>query len=122
MENELIQKMLRDHRTMKNTEEGYWTLSLDPKAVEKGITETYDLSKVNSIALFTDGVDPALHVYEIERGMPYDFDSFLEKLSSEGVEETLESIEAYERKDSGCEKHIRFKTSDDKALVYVEFL
>lgn len=120
-ENELIREMLHQHRSMKNTEQGYWTLGFDRKAVENGVEKTYDLAETGSIALFTDGVSPAITSYGIKGGRPYKEAEFLNKVKEEGSRDVLREIVSYERNDSECETHIRFKMSDDKALVYVNF-
>lgn len=121
MGNELVQKMLRDHRAMKNEEGGYWTLGFDTEAVRKGVKKAYDLENVSSVALFTDGVSPAVETYEMKGGRPYTGREFLEEVEAEGMESMMDGIERYEGEDPDCERHVRFKESDDKALAYIRF-
>lgn len=121
MNNRLVQKMLRDHRALKNEEGGYWTLGFDTGAVRKGLKREYNLEEVDSVALFTDGITPSVEIYKMNGGRPYTEREFLEQLEMEGIDGMLDAITRYEREDQGCERHIRFKESDDKAIVYLRF-
>lgn len=121
MKTDLVQEMLCQHRNMKNEEGGYWTLGFKLQAVEKGLKKSYKLSKIDSLALFTDGVDPVLHSYKLKNGEAYTSGEFLDEIGEYGVKEVFNKIVRYEENDSGCENPVRFKKSDDKALLSVKF-
>ncbi len=112
---EAILPTLETMRRAKNTLDGYWTLSLDPDAVDHA--RSGERPGVSDCCLFTDGFEPLVRPYDVFR----DWGKASAFIRQEGPAAAMDRIRTIERNDPECEQHPRFKQYDDAAVVSVSF-
>lgn len=104
---------LRKNRRQKNTPDGYWVLSFDPKAATKGITGQYNLTAETTIYLFTDGFARLVEIYDAYS----DWETAISAVQHEGIESAIDEIRKIEQMDPDGDEHLRLKQSDDITAV-----
>lgn len=109
-----IQDTLEAHRRMKNEAGGYWTLGLDPAAVEHAAAGRVS-GRERSALLFTDGFDPVVGNYDIFA----DWGAALEYVDRNGLERAVRVLRAVEATDPECRTYPRLKPSDDVGVAFV---
>ncbi|MDJ0900247.1 MAG: protein phosphatase 2C domain-containing protein [Xenococcus sp. MO_188.B8] len=107
-----ILPLLQKNRSLMNTDEGYWILSLNPEASNHMNQGTIKVMDGDVVLLVTDGfyriVDIFKKVHESE----------LVQVSLErGFEDIIEELRAMEQADFDCLKYPRLKVSDDATAV-----
>jgi uncharacterized protein YoaH (UPF0181 family) len=108
--------MLRDHRRMKNKEEGYWTLGFDENAMSHALTGTIPTEEFIRGYLFTDGFEPIVETYDVFR----DWRAAVNYLGENGMKRAIKILRAIEEADPECKKYPRLKPSDDIAIVEIK--
>lgn len=107
--------LLKENRSLKNTDKGYWILEFNEKAIEHGIEGRYDINNNIEIIIMSDGfyriIDTFLHYENMSEVIDY--------TKQNGLNFICNIINEYEDKDSECIKYPRTKKSDDSSAIYI---
>lgn len=106
-------KILKDNRNKMNTDDGYYILSHDIEAVDKGIYKEISIKNVESCLLFSDGFHTLDYFYTK--------DMLFEKVKKEGVEHTIDELREIENRDLEMKRYKRLKAHDDATGIYIEW-
>ncbi|ABS64655.1 conserved hypothetical protein [Parvibaculum lavamentivorans DS-1] len=112
-DNEAIMAYLRESRRRQNTEEGYWILGIDPKAVSHMRHWDIPLSRPVTGLLFSDGFGSI--VFDYHRMDPAALVRRAALGGLRSIADEVRRIEAME--DPDCLEHPRFKRHDDATAV-----
>jgi len=112
---EEIKPMLREHRRLKNTPDGYWGLGFSTEAVDHARTGKFKWGDVRFLSLFTDGFEQIIQVFDVF----CDWSAALNYIETNGVERSLRVLRDIQRSDPNCRRYPRLKPSDDMSLVAV---
>lgn len=110
---EEIKPMLREHRRLKNTPDGYWGLGFSTEAVEHARTGTFNWRDVRFLCLFTDGFEQIVQTFNVF----CDWSAALNYIETNGVERSLRVLSDIQRSDPDCHRYPRLKPSDDMSLI-----
>lgn len=105
--------LLKINRMKMNTDEGYYILSHDGRAISKGIYKVYQLDNLENCLLSSDGISP-LDQY-------YTRNSLIDEIKSRGVKALVDDLRNYENEDAAMLVLKRLKSHDDATAVYIEF-
>jgi len=111
----LVQPYIIKGRMLKNTPQGYWIVSDEPKAVDHAIVGEVDLKDIEGFAIMSDGYTQIFDTFYY-----YTEDSFYKALQKIGVNKIYNKLYALQQKDSSCNRAPRFKLRDDATIVYVD--
>jgi hypothetical protein len=100
----------------RNSPAGFWVASASPEAAQYAITKSIRLSKVDSIALLSDGVTAAVTQYELIESW-----SSLMDLASIDPEHLTREVHNAEEQDANCQRWARSKCHDDKSIAFIRF-
>ena len=112
-----VAPMLVENRTKKNTDDGYWVLSMDPAAAPRGMETQYKRAELTSLSLFSDGFSALMDTYGAFRNWN-DLEQYIEV---EGVESLFGLLRDIEREDLTCERYSRIKPQDDATVARIAF-
>lgn len=105
-------ELLRKNRMKMNTDEGYYILSHDERAIGKGIYKKYPLDYWCSCLLSSDGISTLDEYYS--RG------ELMGLIKVKGVKSIIEELRGYESKDEAMVSLKRLKAHDDATAVYID--
>ena len=105
--------LLKKNRMKMNTENGYYILSHDERAIANGIYKIYPLDYWSSCLLSSDGVS-VLDKY-------YSRIELMELMRTNGVKRLIEVLRGYESEDEEMVSLRRLKAHDDATAVFIEF-
>ncbi len=109
-----IQSTLIKHRSLVNTEEGYYSLDVTGKGLSKAIKRRWKKDVIKRICCMSDGF------YEVmEFGLYQDIPSLLDAIEA-NVDEVLANLCKAQDDDSLGYKVPRFKLRDDITVVYTK--
>jgi hypothetical protein len=109
-------KVLTQEIIARNKDGGFWIASNESKAVEHAITGRIDLnSEDGCFLLMTDGMATAV----TELNIFDSWDSLLQFIQSNGLEECIRLIRSVEESDPTGQKYPRFSWSDDASALYI---
>ena len=107
--------MIKEHRMLLNTEEGYWILGFDTEAVKKASQGIINLIEPVKILMASDGFSALTDKYHmIEK------ENFISLVEKKGLPLLYENLRAMENKDKEGINYPRFKKSDDASAIYLE--
>lgn len=112
---EEIKPMLREHRRLKNTPEGYWGLGFSTEAVAHARTGTIDREETHLLSLFTDGFEQIVQTFDVF----CDWSAALNYIETNGVDRSLRILRDLQRSDPNCRRYPRLKPSDDTSIVAI---
>jgi serine/threonine protein phosphatase PrpC len=101
------------NRSKMNKPGGYYILSHEKEAVDKGVYKKIKIEEVERCLLATDGITPLSTRYTKK--------TLLENLRSKGVKEIIKELRTIEESDIHKKTIGRLKTHDDATLVYMDF-
>lgn len=113
---ERVRPMLVEHRAVKNEPGGYWTLGLDPSAVDHAKHGAVDRSEIDRALAFTDGFEPIRTTYDAFTN----WESVLRYVDENGLDRAIRILRAFETADPQCERYPRLKPSDDVGVARLE--
>jgi hypothetical protein len=105
--------LLKNNRMKINTEDGYYILSHDVKAIKKAIYKVYPLTNLESCLLSSDGISPLDRFYTRLQ--------LMDKIKNIGLLHLFEQLRALERDDKVKVNLQRLKTHDDATAIFLEF-
>lgn len=109
--------LLRKHREMMNTPEGYWIFNGDAEACRHAKMGCIPLAAGNAqVILATDGFARLVDTFAA-----YDWPALLDKAKADSLSRMYSELRAIESGDAECAAYPRFAKSDDAAAVYLEF-
>jgi len=106
-------ELLKINRLKMNTEEGYYILSHDPQAVQRGVYALEARDEIDCCVIFSDGFSPLDQVYP--RG------DLMARMNQSGLKAVLEELRTHEKEDFYKRKMKRLKTHDDATAVLWRF-
>jgi len=107
--------MLKEHRMLLNTEEGYWILGFDTKAVSKASQGIININESTKILMASDGFSAFVDKYHaVEKK------DFISQAEDNGLAWIYNQIRAIEDLDNDGIKYPRYKKSDDSSAVFFQ--
>jgi len=103
---------LRKHRSLMNTKEGYWILSLSNEPEQHMLEITQQLSPNDRILLVTDGFYRLVDTFHL-----FDSKILVEQSAEKGLSELGARLRDLERADPECKLTPRLKPSDDASAL-----
>lgn len=97
----------------RNRADGYWIAAAYPGAVDHALTGSVPLSKLERIAVLTDGAARAVEMFEF-----FPWAGALDVLAERGPDALIAQVREAERSDPAGERWPRNKPSDDATAVY----
>ena len=112
---EPIQEMLKENRNNKNTfnHKSYYVCGTEEKIIKYGTYKKINNKNLDKIIMMTDGVEYSM--------LDINKKEFYNKFKVAEPKEIVEEIQQKEDEDNKCNKYPRFKKSDDKSLLLIEF-
>lgn len=110
---EAVSDTLAAHRRLKNEPDGYWTLGLEPDAVDHATIGSHPRSTIEDACLFSDGFEPIVETYDLFR----DWGTAMDYVRENGPVRTVRILRAVEESDPNCTRYPRLKPSDDAGFV-----
>lgn len=147
-----VQKLLRENRNRKNTPDGYWILGLDEEAVDHALVETFidryipdapgELAGriIDSMLILSDGFADyykkykkdyvrarenylrSVEAYKSEMDKTGGMDVLWNRAECDNLRNICRDLRRWEEQDAYCDRYPRFKKSDDASAVLVHFL
>lgn len=111
-----VQKMLRDHRELRNREGGYMIFDPTGEGAARGLAGSCPAEEVDTVALLSDGIADAVSAY----GMEPDYGAFLARLEKEGPAAVIAALRLLQKEDPGFDRYPRFKMGDDATVVLAD--
>lgn len=108
-------EMLRVNRLKKNTNEGYWILEFNERAIDKGLYGRLFVDDSMQAVLMSDGFSSSIDNYRL-----IDEYSVFDYVKNYGLDKIYESIRNIEKDDIDCIKYPRLKKSDDCSAIFIE--
>jgi hypothetical protein len=120
-EHRRVVKQLRDYQMQHINRAGdpmaYWVAEATPQAAHQAVVRSWPLSEVKQLLVMTDGAQAGVELYGL-----WSWDEFTDACATTGPQQVVETIHRYEHdEDPHGVKHPRYKVSDDKALVHIDF-
>jgi len=115
--NPLVKHLIVENRKKKNTQGGYWILTVDGKGIEEGDQGEISSEGLSKMCLLTDGFS---EYYEV-LGLAPSYKEFLDEISLADLEAFYSRIRETQCEDKYCNKFPRIKPKDDATIVYMEF-
>jgi len=110
-----VQPMLKEHRMMLNTEEGYWILGFDAKAVSKAFQGILNINEPTKILMASDGFSAFVDKYhQVEKK------DFISRVEDNGLVWICNQIRDVENLDNDGIKYPRYKKSDDSSAIFFQ--
>jgi hypothetical protein len=115
-----VESYIRQTRQYANTPGGYWVAQQNPIAALFATTGVLDRSRVETIVLHSDGLNPIVELHD-------EFSQWSDVLSSaitEGVDAVIEALrqaEAEAKAKAKAKARPQVRTGDDAAIAVVEF-
>jgi len=106
-------ELLKINRNKMNTDEGYYILSTDEKAVDNSIYKKISKTSQVKCMIASDGLSLLDKYYTREK--------LISEVAKRGVQSLIEELRAYENEDKDKVKMKRLKTHDDATGVFVEW-
>lgn len=111
-----ILPVLRQHRSLMNTSNGYWIFNGNPEALKHAMTGEVPIEKDSSFILATDGFSRLIDTFYV---FP-DWTDIFDELRRKSLAELVHLLREIESKDSECLKYPRFSPHDDATALYIE--
>lgn len=112
-----INPLLINHRLLKNTLGGYWTLEFDKNAVDNCLYGFLDFEECKKVLLMSDGFSAIFDNYNYT-----DENNIISLVENNGLQEIYNTIRSIEEEDSDILKYPRFKKSDDASAVLMKYI
>jgi hypothetical protein len=113
----LLNELVAEERTVRNTEGGYWIASLDPDAASRSLTGSVPIGQadgqVRRAALLSDGVSRSVTHLRVYSTWAY----LLEALFEPGPQGCIDAIRLIERADPRGLRFPRTAASDDASAI-----
>ena len=106
--------LLRRHRSMMNTPDGYGVLSLSNECLNYLESKTLEHEGLTGILLLTDGFSA------IERYGNYDMESLFRECEQRGLDDMIREIRGVEREDELLVNFPRLKQHDDASALLLD--
>ena len=112
---EPIQEMLKENRSNKNTfnHKSYYVCGTEEKIIKYATYKKINNKNLDKIIMMTDGVEYSM--------LDINKKEFYNKFKVAEPKQIVEEIQQKEDEDNKCNKYPRFKKSDDKSLLLIEF-
>lgn len=111
-----IQDALDRNRMMKNTEDGYWVLGLDPEVVTHGLYRQLSMEDWNRILICSDGFYAYTDYHSLTENTP---EQFMNQVVGNSLNAMIKEIRKVEHGDVGYNRYPRLKMSDDATAVLI---
>ena len=112
---ERLGPMLRRHRTMMNTDAGYWILAPGrPDALKQALRGTIDVPDSWSLVIATDGFARIVDTFDFLAG----WGSLLNELERVGPQPLVDRLRAAESADPEARRYPRLSIHDDASLIF----
>lgn len=106
---------LSEFESLRNTSDGFWVASANPRAAREAITQSIPREDVVAILSMTDGVSVGVDRY----GSPASWLEAFSLAEDLGPHAVLELVQTAENQDLDCVRWPRTKPHDDKILAIV---
>lgn len=113
---EAVVDLVRSHRGLMNTPEGYWILDLTGVGVPHLQTTYVDASSRIEVLLMSDGFYRLVDVFG-----RYDDDGLMDAAATGGLARLLAELRTLEAEDGDCRRYSRGKVRDDATAVLLHF-
>lgn len=114
---EKVVPILRRHRALMNTPEGYWILSGDPAAAEYALVGTVPPGRRVRCLLASDGFARVVTTFKFWA----DWEGLFDNLRRRSLRDFFSQLRSFEDSDSGCCGFPRLKARDDASAIYMEW-
>lgn len=104
--------LLRQHRSLMNTEEGYWSFSVDAQGIGNALTGRLPLLAPTKILLCSDGFARIFETFQI-----FTIEQILE--GHVRLETAVRCLREAEKQDAACMRFPRVKTYDDVTAILI---
>ncbi|WP_426365116.1 protein phosphatase 2C domain-containing protein [Streptomyces sp. E-08] len=106
--------LVQEERSQRNVRGGYWVAAADPTAASHALTGSEIASRVQGVALLTDGAGRLVTTFRST-----DWQGYMTLLSHGGPEEILRLVREAEASDSDLSRWPRSKQHDDATIAYI---
>ncbi|MBD0688402.1 hypothetical protein BG452_01085 [Streptomyces sp. CBMA123] len=110
---QILQELRGFQGSVVNRPGGYWIAEAVPEAGLNAITASWPADDLAEIVIATDGISAAVEEYEL-----YSWEELARACRGDGPHAVADAIDLAERKDPAGQLWPRYKTGDDKALVW----
>ncbi len=110
---ELLQELRGVQQTVVNRPHGYWIAEAFSQAGLHAVTASWPADELAAILIATDGAAAGVEDYEL-----YSWPEMAQACRSDGPQAVVDAIDRAEHEDAEGQCWPRYKTADDKALVY----
>lgn len=113
---EHVRPQLKEHRRLKNSPSGYWTLGLSAEAIDHADVGSLSTNEITSGLLMTDGFEVINTVFDVFKNWKATHDY----LETNGLNRGIRVLRDIERGDPACRRYPRLKPSDDASVVILK--
>jgi len=110
-----ITQLLREHRNMMNTPEGYWVFNADPEACYRAVTGAVENARGARALLATDGFSRLVDVFKYAT-----WEALMGELVFRSLADIVNMLRRLEVADQECLNFPRFAIYDDSTAIYFE--
>ncbi len=114
-ESEPIRGMIREHRALKNTPEGYWVLGLAEEAADHALRKEYRDEEISTLLLCSDG----MNAYTEYTRCQDDSREFMDRVKRLGIKKIYETLRNAENDDEDWDRFPRLKAHDDASALFL---
>jgi hypothetical protein len=117
----LVEELVAAERAVRNTDDGYWIASFDPRAARHSLIGSRTIGagpgEVRRAALLSDGLERAVTVL----GLCTSWEELMQALIVRGPRALIQQVREAEAADPTGQLHPRTAASDDASAVLIEF-
>lgn len=107
-----VMKTIINNRLKRNTENGYWILEFEEKAIEKSIFGKININQDIKLMLTSDGYSCVSDRYNL-----IDENNLINEAIKNGVSSIYKELRNFEEEDFSTTKFPRFKIKDDSSCI-----
>lgn len=105
--------LLRENRSLKNTDNGYFVLEFDKQAIDRGLYGKFNENQIDSFIITSDGFSVSYETYGIVDEL-----SLFDVMEISGPDKFIEQIRKVEKKENSLLEFPRLKVHDDCTVMY----
>ncbi|WP_030321021.1 protein phosphatase 2C domain-containing protein [Streptomyces flavochromogenes] len=106
--------LVREERSQRNTQGGYWVAAADPTAASQALTGSETVARVEGVALLTDGAGRLVTTFHST-----DWQGYMGLLRHSGPEGVLRQVREAEASDPSLSQWPRSKQYDDATIAHI---
>jgi hypothetical protein len=116
----LVEELVAAERAVRNTDDGYWIASFDPRAAHHSLTGSHTIGaepgEVRRAALLSDGLERAVTIFDLYAS----WEELMQALIVSGPSALIQQVRDAEAADGTGQLHPRTAASDDASGVLIE--